>query len=116
LLVIVNLRRSIKALDLNATDLVRKLLYCGVHWSNMDEFPVAINPLKPDFLLSLSLSECEMNDLALVAMGISEVDVSLEDVVNVLAGAGALKSQHSRPPDLAVEVPENDLLGVVGQE
>ena len=101
----VYLRRSIKAFDLNTTDLVRKLLYCRVHWSDMDEFPVALNPLKPDFLLSLSLSECEMNDLALVAMGISEVDVSLEDVVDVLARAGALQSQHSRPPDLAVEVP-----------
>ena len=71
----------------------------------MDEFPVAINPLKPDFLLSLSLSEYEMNDLALVTMCISEVDVSLEDVVNVLAGAGALQSQHSWPPNLSVEVP-----------
>lgn len=82
----------------------------------MDVLPVAFNPLKSYFLLVFSGRKCEVNSLALVALAISEVDIALQNAVDVLTGAGALEGEGSWPPDLVVQVPQNDLLRVVCQE
>lgn len=46
-----------------------------------------------------------MNHLAIVIMSISEIDISLEDIVDILAVTGTLYRQYSWLPNLIMEVP-----------
>lgn len=57
-----------------------------------------------------------MNSFAFVVVSIREVNISFENVVDVLAGTGTLEGEGGWLPDLVVEVSQHNLLGIVGQE
>ena len=111
----IELGRDVVSFDRNKAIFIRKLLDLGKARSKHHESPIAVL-LNLDILLVLTSIKGKAHSLALISRLIDEVDLSFLDVVDVLAMAGPVKGEGSESDELAVQVPEDDLGGVVGEE